>query len=416
MVDTMDNSVAILLVGRQAAGSESIRDILTHPAGFYRLQPIGHLPTALARLAGGGVDLILMDLSESQAECAGLEGFMQLRAVAPEIPLIVLYDPDPVGEKLAEHARRAGAMDCLSNASCATDLRRVVGSVLERRRAGVDAEFQSLPGRKKGKVIAFMGSKGGAGATTVSLNVAAALARDRDVILAEFRPTFGSLSQYLRPQRLIRDLGHLLQMNPAAIGCPEAEACLWSYKGAPRLRVLFGPQNIEGCKEADSDQSRAINLALTMLADYVVVDLPVSLSEANRRTMQAADCVVLVVERDLICIRSASLILQNMREWDSAPRTGVVIVSRVALATPADISGLESQLDAPVFGLIPPAPDLCAFAQNAHVPLVVYDSESLAASSLNAVAEEIRRRIPHPADAAGIPQVAARASRSSSAN
>jgi len=81
-------------------------------------------------------------------------------------------------------------------------------------------------------------------------------------------------------------------------------------------------------------------------------------------------------------------------------RSRVVIVSRVALATPADISGLESQLDAPVFGLIPPAPDLCAFAQNAHVPLVVYDSESLAASSLNAVAEEIRRRIPHPADAA----------------
>ena len=49
MADTMDNSVAILLVGRQAAGSESIRDILTHPTGFYRLQPIGHLPTALAR-------------------------------------------------------------------------------------------------------------------------------------------------------------------------------------------------------------------------------------------------------------------------------------------------------------------------------------------------------------------------------
>ncbi len=71
-----------------------------------------------------------------------------------------------------------------------------------------------------------MGAKGGVGTTTVALNVAAALAGHRRVILAELHPELGSLPLYFQPHRSMRDIGDLLA--PQRIERTNFRSAIWS--------------------------------------------------------------------------------------------------------------------------------------------------------------------------------------------
>ena len=91
-------------------------------------------------------------------------------------------------------------------------------------------------------------------------------------------------------------------------------------------------------------------------ADYVVVDLPVSLSETNRAVFEGANFLALVIERDSISAQAAKLILHSVDSWNAARVSmGAVIVNRTALVSPMPISEIENQLSIPILALIPPA-------------------------------------------------------------
>jgi hypothetical protein len=71
-----------------------------------------------------------------------------------------------------------------------------------------------------------------------------------------------------------------------------------------------------------------------------------------------------------------------------------VIVNRAGLVSPLPMRELEAALSVPIFDSIPPAQDLCAAAQNAHIPLVVLDAESLPAISLCDLSKVISGYVP----------------------
>jgi CheY-like chemotaxis protein len=57
----------VLLIQRDPAVAASIRRLLTERGeGAYQLQCVESVPTALARIGGGGVDVIMLDLSLHQ--------------------------------------------------------------------------------------------------------------------------------------------------------------------------------------------------------------------------------------------------------------------------------------------------------------------------------------------------------------
>jgi Flp pilus assembly CpaE family ATPase len=154
-------------------------------------------------------------------------------------------------------------------------------------------------------------------------------------------------------------------------------------------------RDVKNLKTIGQEDARSIIGVLKTLADYVVVDLPVSLSDTNRAVIEDAGLLTLVVERDPICVQSARQILQAMDHWTAAAVSmGAVIVNRSALVSPLPMPEITAVLPVPIFGVIPPAPDLCATAQNAHVPLVVFDAESLPAISLFDLSKVISGYVP----------------------
>src|SRR5579862_4916247 len=363
-------AASILLI--QQEGATAVRQLLAAEAeGWLRLQCVERLPMALARLAGGGVDAILLDLSLDGGEADGrLDSFLKLREMAPQIPLVVLCAT--ADEELALQAMKAGAADYLRQDQCADSLIQVVRAVVERSRAPRQGDGPTIASRKLARIIAILGVKGGVGTTTVALNVASELARRHKVILAEMQPGFGTLMQYFKPHGTVRNLSGLLREQTAELSAEQARAYLWHYDRLPGLSMLFGPQTPVECGELAPGRAQGILTALAELAEYVVVDLPASLSDANREVIASASHLTLVAEQDPVCLHTAGQVARTIRAWNEAPRSmGTVIVNRAGAAPPIEPDEISAEIENP-WGVIPPEADLCLRAQTAHAPLVAF--------------------------------------------
>jgi len=71
-----------------------------------------------------------------------------------------------------------------------------------------------------------------------------------------------------------------------------------------------------------------------------------------------------------------------------------VLVNRAALASPMPLVDIEVQLGIPILGVMPPAADLCAAAQNAHSPLLTFEPDSLPAIALRALSRILAHQVP----------------------
>ncbi len=393
----MDNKT-VLLIDEDPAGIDSIRSALGEQAKSFRLRRVADVPTALARIWGGGVDLVLMNLP-SVGGCADnpLAPFVELQEKAQGVPVVILCGS--AGEDLAQAAVRAGAADYLIREAFHVDLLRVLRSAGGRPVTVAPPRSHS---RKGGKIIAFMGSKGGVGNTTAALNGAAALAQERKmpnrrVLLVELHSELGSLPLYFHPHRSVRDIGDLLHAEGGAepITLGDLESCLWPVKAVPGLQVLFGSRIQEHSAPLTPANATSILTLAAQIADYVIVDLPPSLSETCRAVLESSDCLALVVERDPISVQAAKLMLRRVDSWKAANLTiGAVILNRAALVSPMSFAEIDAELHIPTLGVIPPAADLCAAAQHAHAPLVTLDAESLATIAMRNLGSEIEELVP----------------------
>lgn len=392
----MDKGTLILLVDESTAGIDSIRRVLADRAHHFRVQRVDDVPTALARILGGGVDIVLLNLPAATGpESERLLPFLELRnqvqsmpdGVPTGVPIVVLCGA--ADESLAEAAIREGAADYLIREAYSLDLLRVLGSVSAKTGAAAAPRRSPADAVRSGRILAFMGSKGGAGATTVALNVAAALAENQRVILADFHPEVGTLAQYFQPHRSVADLGDLLRSES------NMESCLWPSKTVPGLQVLFGPRNLDTPPNLTAANIQFALAALSEAADYVVADIPTTLSDSNRALIEAAALLALVVERDSLAVDSARLLLRAIDSWKAGRVSlGAVLVNRAALVSPMPLADIEVQLDIPILGVIPPAADLCAAAQHAHSPLLTFEADSLAAIALRALSRSIAHQVP----------------------
>ena len=125
------SAVSVLLIEDDPGDARLVRALLERGNG-YRLEHVGRLAEGLARLAGGGVDLVLLDFSLPDG--FGLDAFRALSAAHPDVPVIVLTGLDD--DALALHAVAEGAQDYLVKREVdGRLLTRAIRYAVERHRA-----------------------------------------------------------------------------------------------------------------------------------------------------------------------------------------------------------------------------------------------------------------------------------------
>ena len=123
--------VSVLLIEDDPGDARLVRALLERSDG-YRLEHAGRLAEGLARLAGGGVDLVLLDFSLPDG--FGLDSFHALHTSHPDVPVIVLTGLDD--DALALRAVAEGAQDYLVKREVdGRLLARAIRYAVERHRA-----------------------------------------------------------------------------------------------------------------------------------------------------------------------------------------------------------------------------------------------------------------------------------------
>ena len=128
-----DKTIKVLLVEDNPGDASLVQEMLAEVKdGGFGLALAEQLSTGLERLAAGGIDLVLLDLSLPDSQ--GLDAFAKAYAKAPQVPIILLTNLDD--EALELEAVHTGAQDCLVKGQVDSNLLvRAIRFAIERKRA-----------------------------------------------------------------------------------------------------------------------------------------------------------------------------------------------------------------------------------------------------------------------------------------
>lgn len=212
------------------------------------------------------------------------------------------------------------------------------------------------PEKAPAKIIAVMGTRGGVGATTLCINLAAVIAdlSKKEVALVDIDPQEGSIALMLdlEPGRGFRE----------ALEKPDRIDSLFIERVMSRpikhLSVLAAEESFTE-KVAISDQ--AANLLIKEMKDkfdVIVLDIPRHLRTFSRKCLEQADHVVLVTELSLLSLRD-TLRLQDMMRESLKMKPPLVVANRVGHSKhDMKMADFEKGVNDKVSFSIPFAPDI----------------------------------------------------------
>jgi pilus assembly protein CpaE len=234
----------------------------------------------------------------------------------PGVSVIVIGTRNEVG--LYRDLQQAGVADYIVKPLTAQLIARALNFV---KRGAEPAPIS----RKLGKLIAFVGARGGVGTSTMAVNLSWYLAnrQARRVALVDLDLHNGTCNLMLN----LAPSGGLYDAleNPLRVDSLFLERTMALH--GERLFVL-------GCQEPLEQElnfpANAVDKLMEVVREqfhYVVVDIPRSPSAISRRVLEIADSRVIVVDQTLAAIRDAAR-LGEMRGLDGHERRDLIVVNR----------------------------------------------------------------------------------------
>ena len=164
----------------------------------------------------------------------------------------------------------------------------------------------------RGKMVAFISAKGGAGSSILSHNTACHLstACEADVLLADYDLYFGTAGINFNVTG-DKNLGDLL-VSRIKIDDTVLENVCERY--SERLRLVTAPCQLTGDFRFTAAACEAIADSARRIASFAVFDLPYGFLQNNRETLMQADTVVLVTTPEVAGVRNVADIYGVLRE------------------------------------------------------------------------------------------------------
>ena len=348
--------LSVLLIEDEPDAARLVQHVLAQ-AGEVRvaLEWVGDLRTGLDRLAGGNFQAVLLDLN--LPDSSGFETFARVRQKALNTAVIVLTGQED--EALALQSVRAGADDYMMKSDIRDRiLPRRIRYAVERSR--LKRAHSESPARN-GRIFTFVGAKGGAGTTTLVLNLAAALAKaHKSVAAIELMQEFGSFAGLLGHSPSW-DITTLLGGVPDTISRDTMACCL--EDAGSGFRALCGPRRVEDYRPLAAEQARALLGFARTLADFTLIDLPSTCAPPAAEVVQHSALTALVVECSRMGLRSALARLPVLQATAACPgAVFAVLVNKTPFTeflTPAEFG---KRLGCGIVAVVPPAGELHAGA------------------------------------------------------
>lgn len=381
-----ENEFRVLLIEDNPGDAKLVSMMLARSKGvLFQLETRDRLAPGLERLAQGGIDALLLDLSLPDSH--GFETFDRAHAAVPLLPIVLLSSLDD--ESVALRAVERGAQDYLIKGRVDDhSLSRALRFAVQRQKKQAAELHKGQASEEGAKFLVLVGAKGGVGTTTLALNLAACVAwAKRSVIAVELRPDYGSFS-YQLAMTPAKDLSHVLALDADRINETEIRSCLAKLPSG--LQVLFGPQSIKEFHEIEADKADALLSCLAGLADFVVIDLPGAFPAASQAAARHANFGGLVVDADPGAVAAGKVVLEQLcSAGASRSLLRAIVIDHAPLEHGLRTNDIGSQLDCKIFGTVPQASELCMRSHRAGSPFVLSEPNSIASVAIYEMAYKL---------------------------
>jgi pilus assembly protein CpaE len=358
------SSSAILLLEVDASTADLIRATL---------EGAGHAVTVVedadsAVKVAADHALLMVDLPGAGAR-NGL--ITRLREPAPPGRHLILAvaQGDDIEERIA--LIEAGADDVIVKPFDGTELSAKVEALLVRlrRRGDVPGGVGAGLGPAGRRVVVFFSPKGGAGTTTLAVNVALAMAEERPgrVALLDLDLQWGQASTHLdlRPRTTIAELTRDTQ----ALEEPSLIKTYMEHK-EPGLDILCAPLSPDNASLVTADHVTALTRGLRSTYDLVVVDAGSTLDERTYAAFETADVVVFTACPEIAALKALHSLLETLSESGAAVGKTIFVLNHVFGREMLKLQDIENSLAAKITLEVPHEPVLYLKAVNEGIPVV----------------------------------------------
>ncbi|WP_375312538.1 AAA family ATPase [Bradyrhizobium sp. A5] len=199
--------------------------------------------------------------------------------------------------------------------------------------------FSAPEAKAVGRIIAVVGAKGGVGASTISHNVAWAIARDlaMDAVVADLDLAFGTagLDYNQDPPQGIADA----VFSPDRVDTAFIDRLL--SKCTDHLSLLAAPATLDRVYDFGTDAFDAVFDTLRSTMPCIVLDVPHQWSGWTKRALIGADDILIVAAPDLANLRNTKNLFDLLKASRPNDRPPLYCLNQVGVPKRPEIAAAE---------------------------------------------------------------------------
>lgn len=290
-------------------------------------------------------DVVLMDINMPVLN--GLEATEKITSEYPEI-IVIMMSVQAESEYL-KSAMFNGAKEYIIKPFNYVSLTETITTTYNKYK---NRQAHSVKCRaRKGQIITFFSSKGGVGKSTLALNTAMILSKDKNkkILLLDLDLQFGDLSMIVNPhdKKSIFDQTDREKLN----AYENIEPYVYTY--SDNLDMLFAPQKPEIAESITKEHIQQMVSLLKKEYDVIIVDTGVNYNEHTLCILDYSEQIFFVSTLENVSLKNTKLGMRIMHSLGYDKDKVKLVINRFKMNYRMNPKDIEEVVKDGVFAMIP---------------------------------------------------------------
>lgn len=261
--------------------------------------------------------------------------------------------------ELAKSAMQSGVRQVISEDNLSTLVDQIVQAALFEQGRAIEAGGEP-------RVISIYSGRGGAGRTTIAVNLATSLAvSGRRVALVDLNLILGDATLLLNINA--KDTIAELAQEKNSFTIEDIKG--YSMQHSSGLHILCAPASPEFSEYITARQIEMLLTTMRPYYDFIIVDLPNDMADTTLTALENSDDIYLVSRRDISSLRATKILMNVLTTLQQQDKLHLLV--NADHSSIVNIKDFDRILNLPIAYILPEDVKTTQLSQERGIPLVI---------------------------------------------